>query len=131
MSAAQAPGAQAAADAGVRWAYIQRRADDLNTELYALREQAPGEAGRLRVADALAALHVVRSAMDAEGTAGAAGPDPRVPGLPQAFEASLRALRTPPGRGIPAKQRRTTGPVEIRPGYSAAAGARALRCAAR
>jgi hypothetical protein len=111
MSAAQAPGAPAAGDAGVRWADIQRRGDDLNTELYALREMAPGEAERLQVADVLAALHAVRSAMDAERAAGAAGPpqDARVPGLLQAFEASLRALRSPPGPGDPSEQRRTTG----------------------
>jgi hypothetical protein len=100
---AQAPGAQAAGDAGVRWADIQRRADDLNQELYALREMAPGEAERLQVADVLAALHAVRSAMDAERAAGAAAPpqDARVPGLLQAFEASLRALRSPPGPADP------------------------------
>jgi hypothetical protein len=106
MSTAQAPGTPAAGDAGARWADIQRRGDDLNTELYALRELAPGEAERLRVADVLAALHAVRSAMDAEraaGAAGAAGPpqDARVPGLLQAFEASLRALRSPPRPGDP------------------------------
>ena len=101
MSAAQAGGTQAAGDAGARWADIQRRADDLNQELYALRETAPGETERLQVADALAALHAVRSAMDAERAAGAAGPDPRVPGLLQAFEASLRALRSPPGPADP------------------------------
>jgi hypothetical protein len=101
MSTAQAPGAPAAGDAGARWADIQRRGDDLNGELYALRELAPGEAERLRVADVLAALHAVRSAMDAERAAGAAGPPQhaRVPGLLQAFEASLRALRSPPGPG--------------------------------
>jgi hypothetical protein len=101
MSAAQAQGPQAAGDAGARWAGIQRRADDLNSGLYALREQAPGEAERLRVADVLAALHAVRSAMDAERAAGAAGPDPRVPGLLRAFDASLRALRSPPTPGDP------------------------------
>jgi hypothetical protein len=102
MSAAQAPGAETAPDAGIRWADIQRCADDLNTELYALREAAPGEAARLRVADVLAALHAVRSAMDAERAAGAAGPpDARVPGLLQAFEASLHALRSPPSPGEP------------------------------
>jgi hypothetical protein len=103
MSTAQAPGAPAAGDAGARWADIQRRGDDLNGELYALRELAPGEAERLRVADVLAALHAVRSAMDAERAAGAAGPPQhaRVPGLLQAFEASLRALRSPPGPGDP------------------------------
>jgi hypothetical protein len=103
MSAAQAPGAQAAGDAGGRWADIQRRGDDLNTQLYALREMAPDAAERLLVADVLAALHAVRSAMDAERAAGAAGPpqDARVPGLLQAFEASLRALRSLPGPGDP------------------------------
>ena len=103
MSAAEAPGAQAAGDANARWAEIQRRADDLNQDLYALREISPGEMERQQVADVLAALHAVRSAMDAERAAGAAGP-PRgagVPGLLQAFEASLRTLRSPAGPGDP------------------------------
>jgi hypothetical protein len=37
MSVAEAPGGLAAADAGTRWADIQRRADDLAQMLYALR----------------------------------------------------------------------------------------------
>jgi hypothetical protein len=97
MSAADAPGAQATGDAGVRWADIQRRADDLSQELYALREIAPGEPERLGVEDVLASLQAVRSAMDAERTQGAAGPaqGARVLRLLQSFAASLRALRSP------------------------------------
>ena len=95
MSVAEMPGALAAADAGARWSDIQRRADDLTQTLYALREAAPDEESRGRVADVLASLQAVRSAMDAE----------RVPGRVDAqqaevarerlafFEASLRLLR--------------------------------------
>jgi hypothetical protein len=95
MSVAEAPGALAAADAGARWSDIQRRADDLTQTLYALREAAPDEETRGAVADVLASLQAVRSAMDAE----------RVPGRASAqqaevarerlafFEVSLRLLR--------------------------------------
>jgi hypothetical protein len=104
MSAAEAPGALRAEDAGVRWADIQRRADDLNQELYALRETAPGEEERARVADVLASLQAARSAMTAERAAGAAGlpQGTRVRDLLAAFEASLRTLRSPRGYGAPA-----------------------------
>ena len=44
--------------------------DDLAQELYALLETAPGEAERERVADVLASLQAVRSAMDAEHAPG-------------------------------------------------------------
>lgn len=95
MSVAEAPGALAADDAGARWSDIQRRADDLAQTLYALREAAPDEESRGAVADVLASLQAVRSAMDAE----------RVPGRASAqqaevarerlafFEVSLRLLR--------------------------------------
>ena len=66
MSAAETPGALAAADAGARWSDIQRRGDDLGQALYALREAAPDEASRARLADTLASLQAVRSAMEAE-----------------------------------------------------------------
>jgi hypothetical protein len=97
MSIAEAPGAQAAGDASARWSDIQRRADDLGQELYALRETAPGEPERQRVADVLASLQVVRSAMDAERAPGPASPpqQARVPELLRSFEASLRTLRLP------------------------------------
>lgn len=97
MSMAESPGARAAEDASARWAEIQRRMDDLAQELYALLETAPGEAERERVADVLASLQAVRSAMDAERATGGAGPEQgaRVHDLLLTFEASLRALRSP------------------------------------
>jgi hypothetical protein len=97
MSMAESPGARAAEDASARWAEIQRRMDDLAQELYALLETAPGEAERERVADVLASLQAVRSAMDAERAPGEAGPEQgaRVHDLLLTFEASLRALRSP------------------------------------
>ena len=103
MSMAESPGARAAEDASARWAEIQRRMDDLAQELYALRETAPGEAERERVADVLASLQAVRSAMDAERAPGGAGPEQgaRVHDLLLTFEASLRALRSPGGDGAP------------------------------
>src|SRR5216683_2856108 len=73
MSVAETPGALAADDAGARWSDIQRRADDLAQTLYALREAAPDDETRARVADALASLQAVRSAMDAERAPGGAG----------------------------------------------------------
>jgi hypothetical protein len=98
MTTAEAPGALEAEDASARWADIQRRADDLAETLYELRETAPGEAERARVAGVLASLQAVRSAMAAERAPGGAGAQQsaRVHDLLLAFEASLRALR-PPG----------------------------------
>lgn len=95
MSVAETPGAMAAADAGARWADIQRRADDLAQTLYALRESVPDPADQMRVADTLASLQAARSAMDAERAPGGAGPWQAeiVRGRLDAFESSLRALR--------------------------------------
>ena len=97
MQMAEAPGALVAQDAAARWADIQRRADDLAQRLYAMRESAPDEDERARVADTLGALQAVRSAMDAERAPG--GADPRqaevVRGRLYAFDAALRALRPP------------------------------------
>jgi hypothetical protein len=95
MSVAEAPGALAADDAAARWADIQRRADDLTQTLYALRESAPDEDARARVADALASLQAVRSAMDAQRALGGADPQQAevVRSRMASFEASLRALR--------------------------------------
>ena len=97
MSAAEAPGAQAAGDAGARWADMQRRADELAQTLYGMRETAPDETQRARVADVLVSLQAVRSAMEAERAPGGAGlsQGARVHGLLRSFEASLRALRSP------------------------------------
>ena len=95
MSVAETPGAMAAADAGARWADIQRRADDLAQTLYALRESVPDPADQMRIADTLASLQAARSAMDAERAPGGAGPWQAeiVRGRLDAFESSLRALR--------------------------------------
>ena len=87
----------AAQDAGVRWADIGRRADDLTQTLYTLRESAPDEDGRARAADVLASLQAVRSAMDAErAPGGASGPQgARIHSLLLSFESSLSALHSP------------------------------------
>ncbi len=83
-----------AADA--QWADIQRRVDDLARALYALREEAPDDESRARVADVLAALQAARSTMDsdrASGTASGAGEE-MIRSRLAAFEASLRTLRS-------------------------------------
>jgi hypothetical protein len=97
MSMAEDPGALAAPDAGARWTDIQRSADDLTQILYALRDTAPGEEERLRVAEVLASLQALRSAMDAErGPGGApAQPRARIDELLASFQASLGGLRSP------------------------------------
>ena len=100
ISVAERPGGIAADDAQARWLDIQRRADDLTQALYALREAAPDEDSRARVAATLASLQSVRSAMDAErvpGGAGAAQADV-VRSRVRFFEDSLRALRSPDQR---------------------------------
>jgi predicted ATPase len=73
MNLAETPQARAAADAGVRWGDIERRADDLARTLYGLREDAPNDEDRARIDDTLASLHAVRSAMSAERAPGADG----------------------------------------------------------
>jgi hypothetical protein len=96
MSVAEAQGDLAAGDARARWSDIQRRADDLAQTLYALREAAPDPGDQARIADVLASLQAVRSAMDAERTPGGAGPQQAdvVRSRLFAFESSLRALRS-------------------------------------
>ena len=95
MSVAETPGALSAYDAAARWSDIQRRADDLTQTLYALREAAPDDEARARVADVLVSLQTVRSAMDAERAPG--GADARQAEVARErlafFEISLRALR--------------------------------------
>ena len=95
MSVAETPGALGAYDAGARWADIQRRADDLTQTLYTLREAAPDDESRERVADALASLQAVRSAMDAERAPGGVGEQQAQVARERLafFETSLRALR--------------------------------------
>jgi len=95
MSVAESPGAMTAADAGARWADIQRRADDLTQTLYALREAVPDPGDQARISDTLASLQAVRSAMDAERTLGGASPEQAetIRNRLYVFESSLRALR--------------------------------------
>ena len=98
MSVAEAPGGLAAADAAARWSDIQRRADDLAQTLYALREQVPQDSpDGARIADTLASLQAVRSAMDAERAPGGASLEQAdvVRGRLSSFESSLRALAAP------------------------------------
>ena len=98
MSVAEAPGGQAPADVAARWADIQRRADDLAQMLYALREQVPQHsADGARIADTLASLQAVRSAMDAERAPGGASLEQAnvVRSRLASFESSLRALAAP------------------------------------
>jgi hypothetical protein len=107
MSVAEGPGGLAAEDAGARWSDIQRRADDLTQTLYAMREAAPNEEDRARVADVLASLQAVRSGMDAERAPEGASMRQAdvVRGRLRAFEAALRSLRAPddglPDGGMP------------------------------
>ena len=95
MSVAEVQGDLAASDARARWYDIQRRADDLAQTLYALREAAPDPEDQARIADVLASLQAVRSAMDAERAPGGARPELAevVRRRLYAFESSLRALR--------------------------------------
>jgi hypothetical protein len=95
MSVAEAPGRLGAPDASARWADIQRRADDLAQTLYALREAVPDPAEQARIADVLASLQAIRSAMDAERAPGGASPEQAevVRSRLYAFELSLRGLR--------------------------------------
>ena len=87
----ESPGAEA------RWVDTQRRADDLTQQLYRLRDSAPSGEDRLCVADVLASLQAVRSAMEATRTPGGASAQQRAPMsyLLQSFGESLRALRSP------------------------------------
>ncbi len=97
MAFAERPGALDAADSGARWADIQHRADDLAQTLYAMREAAPDEEERARVADVLGSLQAVRSAMGAERAPGGAGAGQAevVRGRLTGFQAALQALRPP------------------------------------
>ena len=95
MSVAEGQGDLRTSDARARWFDIQRRADDLAQTLYALREAAPDPDDQARIAEVLASLQAVRSAMDAERAPGGAGPHLAevVRSRLYAFESSLRALR--------------------------------------
>ena len=95
MGVAEMQGNLASSDAGARWYEIQRRADDLAQTLYALREGASDPGDQARIADVLASLQAVRSAMDAERAPGGASMQQAdvVRSRLSGFESSLRALR--------------------------------------
>jgi hypothetical protein len=82
--------------ASVRWADLQRRADDLTEALYAMRETAPTENRRDQVQDAILSLQALRDAMAAERSGDGS---PRQEGALRyrlsALESSLNALRVP------------------------------------
>jgi hypothetical protein len=81
--------------AGIRWADLQRRADDLTEALYAMRETAPTENRRVQVENAILSLRAVRDAMDAQRSPAEASPQPGGVLSPRlsALESSLNALR--------------------------------------
>jgi hypothetical protein len=95
MSVAEVQGDLGGGDARARWYDIQRRADDLAQTLYTLREEASDPEDQAAIADVLASLQAVRSAMDAERAPGGARPELTevVRRRLYAFESSLRALR--------------------------------------
>lgn len=82
--------------ASIRWADLQRRADDLTEALYAMRETAPTENRREQVADAILSLQALRDAMAAERSGDGS---PQQAGALRYrlsdLESSLNALRVP------------------------------------
>jgi hypothetical protein len=97
MTITEVPDAWAADDAAIRWAELQRRADDLTQDLYLLRDTAPGDLEHARAADVLGALQAARTAMNAQHAPGGAS-EPhaaRVRILLGSFEQTLRELRSP------------------------------------
>lgn len=97
MTAAEAPGAMTAADAGYRWSDLQRRADDYAQLLYVMQQEAPGDVQRIQVADILSSLQAARSAMDTERSTGV--PDPGLAGIARDriafFANAVNSLRQP------------------------------------
>lgn len=83
--------------ASVRWADLQRRADDLTEALYAMRETAPTEHRRVQVENAILSLRAVRDAMDAQRSPGDASSQQGgvLYSRLSALESSLNALRVP------------------------------------
>jgi hypothetical protein len=95
VRAAERQGVFTQADS-IRWADLQRRADDLTESLYAMRETAPTESRREQAAEAILALQALRDAMAAERSGDAS---PQQAGALRYrlsdLESSLNALRVP------------------------------------
>jgi hypothetical protein len=83
--------------ASIRWADLQRRADDLTEALYTMRETAPTEHRRIQVENAILSLRAVRDAMDAQRSPGDASSQQGgvLRSRLSALESSLNALRVP------------------------------------
>jgi hypothetical protein len=83
--------------ASIRWADLQRRADDLAETLYAMREIAPAGDRLVQAEDAILSLQGVRAAMDAQRSPGDAGSQQTgiLHARLAALESSLNALRVP------------------------------------
>ncbi len=99
VRAAERQGVFTGADS-VRWADLQRRADDLTEALFAMRETVPTEHRRVQVENAIFSLRAVRDVMDAQRSSGAASSQ-QGGGLHSrlsALESSLNALRVPDDR---------------------------------
>ena len=86
--------------ASIRWADLQRRADDLTEALYAMRETAPTENRRVQVENAILSLRAVREAMDAQRSLRDASSQPGrvLSSRLSALESSLNALRVSDNR---------------------------------
>lgn len=83
--------------ASIRWADLQRRADDLTEALYAMRETAPTEHRRIQVENAILSLRAVREAMDAQRSPGDTSSQQSgvLHSRLSALESALNALRVP------------------------------------
>jgi hypothetical protein len=83
--------------ASIRWADLQRRADDLTEALFAMRETAPTEHRRVQVENAILSLRAVREAVDARRSPGEASAQHAgvLSARLSALESSLNALRVP------------------------------------
>lgn len=96
VSVAEMPGLLSADDASACWRDIKRRADDLARTLDALHEAARSQRDQTRVANVLASLHLVRTAISAACTAGDQANQAISVRAPMSFfTASLRRLREP------------------------------------
>jgi hypothetical protein len=86
--------------AGIHWADLRRRADDLTEVLYAMRETAPTEHRRDQVENAILSLRAVRDAFEAQRPPGGAssGQGGVLRSQLSALESALNALRSPDDR---------------------------------
>ena len=86
--------------AGIHWADLRRRADDLTEVLYAMRETAPTDHRRAQVENAILSLRAVRDAFEAQRPPGgvSSGQGGVLRSQLSALESALNALRVPDDR---------------------------------